>query len=377
MKKRLVFVDLLRGWAMLVMVEVHVFNAFLIPAFKETGWFQVLNFINGLVAPAFLFVSGFVFVLGGERKVEDFRKFGRAFWKQIGRIALIWGIGYGLHIPFYSLSRTLTETSEIGWLKFYQVDILHCIAVGLLLLMLVRIVVHSEQRHRWVLIGGTLGFALIAPFIWEIDFNLYLRAWLVAYLNGEHYSIFPLFPWLAFMLAGGVAALHFMRLRDAEQLGVYLRSVSMSGVGFVVLGLVVLLRPFSVPFWSSSLRADPFFFALRLGIVLVLLGLCYWYEQRRQTEQSFVLDASRESLLVYAAHLLVIYGTFWNDWSLADLYGKSFTVPESLVATLALTLLIIILAKGWGWLKGYCLLMSRGFAYGTGAVVVVLFLIKG
>jgi len=34
-KNRLAFIDLLRGWALIVMIEVHVFNAFIMPALKN------------------------------------------------------------------------------------------------------------------------------------------------------------------------------------------------------------------------------------------------------------------------------------------------------------------------------------------------------
>ena len=60
---RLLFADWLRAWALLVMIETHVFNAFLAAQFRDSQWFRNLNFLNGLVAPSFLFVSGFVFLL--------------------------------------------------------------------------------------------------------------------------------------------------------------------------------------------------------------------------------------------------------------------------------------------------------------------------
>ena len=60
---RLLFADWLRAWALLVMIETHVFNAFLAAQFRDTQWFRNLNFLNGLVAPSFLFVSGFVFLV--------------------------------------------------------------------------------------------------------------------------------------------------------------------------------------------------------------------------------------------------------------------------------------------------------------------------
>jgi len=103
-KSRLAFIDLLRGWAILVMIEVHVFNAFVLPELRSTSWFHALNFINGLVAPSFTFISGFVFLLASQKKLESFRSYGPAFWKQAGRIGMIWLIGYSLHLPFFFTS---------------------------------------------------------------------------------------------------------------------------------------------------------------------------------------------------------------------------------------------------------------------------------
>jgi hypothetical protein len=74
---------------------------------------------------------------------------------------------------------------------------------------------------------------------------------------------------------------------------------------------------------STAIRANPVFFASRLGIVLLLLTACWYYAERRKTERSFVLDVSKESLLVYTAHLLVIYGRFWNGSSLAYRHGET------------------------------------------------------
>ncbi|MBI3586066.1 MAG: DUF1624 domain-containing protein [Ignavibacteriales bacterium] len=373
---RLVFIDLLRGWAVLVMIEVHVFNAFIIPQMKDVYWFTVLNFVNGLVAPAFLFVSGFVFVIASRRKLEEYRAFKGAFWKQLGRILTIWFIGYGLHIPFYSLSKTLRETAEIGWLRFYQVDVLHCIAVGLLILFLTRIFVRDDKRYKWGLIILGLFFVLVTPLIWEIDFLKYMPALVAAYFNGLHFSMFPLFPWLGFMLLGGVCAFIYVQQgveRDPQK---FWLKISQWSVAAAIVGAIALELPIKVPFVSTAVRANPLFFMERFGIVVLLLALCWYYAEKRKTEQSFVLDAGRESLLVYTAHLLLIYGTFWNEKGLSGLFGGTFSVLECVAATLGLAVLMVFFAKGWSWLKQYSKPTSRMFAYATGIVVVVLFIIR-
>lgn len=55
---RLLALDWLRGIAVLVMVECHVFNALLAPEYRNSAWFNFLNYLNGFVAPAFLLVAG-------------------------------------------------------------------------------------------------------------------------------------------------------------------------------------------------------------------------------------------------------------------------------------------------------------------------------
>ncbi len=376
MKSRLVFIDLLRGWAGLVMIEVHVVNAFLQPAFREAGWFDVLNFINGLVAPAFLFVSGFVFVLAGERKQEEFRRFGTVFWKQLGRIGLIWCVGYALHLPFFSLKRSLNEATRAEWLRFYQSDVLHCIALGLFLLFLVRIFLHREKAFRWFLWSAGTVAVFGAPFVWEIDFLNHLPAFLAAYVNGQHASQFPVFNWLGFMMAGGLTAAIFQTSRSEGREQDFFRTLASTGTGMILAGSLLMLLPVEIPYVSTAIRANPMFFFIRLGIVFLLMVACWRYAGWRHTEKSFVLDVSRETLLVYTAHLLVVYGDFWDGRSLASYHGKSLTLVESAFATTGLLIVMVALAKGWGRLKHASPGSARTISYALGLSALVLFLIR-
>lgn len=84
---RLLALDWLRGIAVLVMVECHTFNALLSPFFRTTWWFSILNWLNGLVAPAFLLVSGAVMGLNLQNRWDDVIDFGptwRKLWLRIG-----------------------------------------------------------------------------------------------------------------------------------------------------------------------------------------------------------------------------------------------------------------------------------------------------
>jgi uncharacterized membrane protein len=375
-KNRLVFVDLLRGWATIVMIEVHVFNAFLISDFKDTQWFGILNYINGLVAPSFLFVAGFVFVISSDRKLEEFRTYGKAFWRQLSRIGLIWVIGYALHLPFFSLTRTLNESSAAQWLAFSQSDILHCIAIGMLTVFLGRIFIKSDRVYQWFLIVVGSVAVLVAPFIWDIDFYAIVPAMLAGYLDGKSHSLFPLVPWLGFLMFGAVSAFAFKKARGFGHDKKYFIGLSITGGVLLVLGTLLVELPGQLTGISIAARANPLFFASRLGVIFLLLTACWLYAERRKTERSFVLDVSKESLLVYTLHLMVIYSEYWNGKSLEHWYGGTLSIGQCIIATLGLMLAMIIVARVWSQIKKTSMPWARYISYATGILLLLFFIVR-
>jgi uncharacterized membrane protein len=303
------------------------------------------------VAPSFIFISGFVFMVAAQRKLEEYRQYGKTFWRQLGRIGLVWTVGYYLHMPFFSLQRTLHETTENTWLSFFQADVLHCIALGLLVLFLLRLLIKDDRTYSRVLLVLAVVCATIAPFIWEVELARYVHPALAAYGNGLHFSQFPVFPWLAFMLAGGYLAAQFLTVRGTSKENEWFRTVFFVGAGMIIVGLLNRYVPIEIPAASQQIRANPFFVIERLGIVAILLVLCRWWAEWRHTERSFVIDAGRESLLLYAVHLLIIYGQFWNDRSLSSVISSSWGIGQCVVGTIALAMAMILLGKLWSWLK--------------------------
>jgi len=344
--KRLLFIDLLRGWALLVMIEVHVFNAFLKPEIKLQSWFGYLNFINGLVAPSFLFISGFAFMIASQRKLEDFRKYGYAFWRQIGRILLIWGVGYSLHIPFLSLHKMQTRVEPEMWRQFFAVDVLQCIAFGLLLMFVLRLLIKSDKIYNLVIVVLGIISAVVAPFIEHIDFSLYMAKPVAAYINSFNGSLFPLFPWLGFMLAGGIASSLYSKAKEGNYEEKYLKQTLYGSLVVLVISYALLYIPA-----IGDFKPSPVFFLERLAIVLLLMVGLRYYELWRKTEKSFVLDVGRESLLIYWLHLQVIYRKFWDDKSMENIINFSMNVLEAIGSTLLLAFLMVIAAKIWGAFK--------------------------
>ena len=348
-KVRYISADLLRGLVIIIMIEVHVFNAFLIPELRLTGWFGVLNFINGLVAPSFLFVSGFAFQVSSGSKLDEMRKLGKPFWKKISRIFQIIVIGYALHLPFYSFSKIIKETTPQLLESFLAVDVLQCIGVGLLLLFLTRLLIKSDKVYNSFLIVSVVVVTFISPIFWKTEFSNYIPLFAANYFNRLHGSLFPIFPWLNFLLAGAIFAKYFVdaRERNEEERFIYLSAIT---------GLVVLI--FGHLFYSglfskslTSILPNPIFYLQRLGYIFVLFYLCWIVDRKTNIKNTFIMDASRESLLVYWLHLITIFGAFWGGKSLTTIIGNNLNALDSIIATFLLITIMILAAKFWGWGK--------------------------
>ena len=104
--------------------------------------------------------------------------------------------------------------------------------------------------------------------------------------------------------------------------------------------------------------------------------LCWWIDNKYNVKKSFVLDASRESLLVYWLHLIIIFGAFWGRKSLALIIGNSLTVLEASLVTIVLIVLMIIAAKLWGWVKNKYPNYASLFEKVAVIVLVVVFVIS-
>ncbi|MDR3665743.1 MAG: heparan-alpha-glucosaminide N-acetyltransferase domain-containing protein [Ignavibacteriaceae bacterium] len=372
-KTRLLFIDLLRGWAILVMIEVHVFNAFMLPALRDTQWFSVLNFINGLVAPSFLFISGFAFIISTQNKHDELFKFGSLFWKKMMRIGLIFILGYSLHIPFFSLAKTIREVTPQLWISFYNVDILQNIGAGLLFILLARVFIKSNKTFFYFIFISCALFIFVSPFIWEHDFAKYFPLPIAGYFNSVYGSFFPLFPWIGFLLSGAVCSILYLKAREINNEKNFIIQVAALGIILLAAGHFYLSPLF--PKTYTATRPHPMFFFERLGYVLIFLSLCWYFISRFAAGGSAIIEMGRESLLIYYLHLQIIYRKFLNGKSFDSMAGTSYGVWECIVYTILLIILMIITARIWGRFKKNHKKGAQYITAGVFSIAVILFLL--
>ena len=87
------------------------------------------------------------------------------------------------------------------------------------------------------------------------------------------------------------------------------------------------------------------------------------------------MDASRESLLVYWLHLIIIFGAFWGGKSFADMIGNNMNTIEATGAAIFLISLMILAAKLWGRTKiKYPKIASVGVRVFAAVLILIFFI---
>ena len=113
------------------MIETHDVNALLNSSLREGSFFAVLNFINGLVAPSFLFWRWFRAGNFSPSPVGELHPAGATF------LAIPCPVRFHPHrrilfaSPVFSFSRLKELTDGQAWSSLFQADILQVIAVTL------------------------------------------------------------------------------------------------------------------------------------------------------------------------------------------------------------------------------------------------------
>lgn len=372
-KNRAQFIDMLKGLALLVMIEVHVVNVFLSPVIKSQSWFGIINFINGLVAPAFTFTSGMVFVLSFQKGLDELRKFGTKFWKRLGRLILIFLAGYSIHIPVFSYNKIIDPRYPHMIKDFLVVDILQCIAIGLFVLMMLRILIKSDKIFYSSLILLNIFVLAYGPIAWQTDYTSFLPLSIANYFNRINGSLFPLFPWIAFIFTGALVGKLYSDSKQIDAEKKFIKQITFTGIFLFTFSFISLYYIF--PESWVNIKPNYFFFIERLGVLLFLLGIFWFYINGFDNYKSFILDVSRESLLVYWLHLKLLYLIIWNDKNIIELFGSDLNLLECAVLTLIIALLMILTAKGWGYLKmKYPVIVSRFVTVSVTAAVIIFFL---
>jgi len=369
------FVDLLRGFALVVMIETHVVNAYLPAALRRGEFYFWLSFVNGLVAPAFLFASGFSLVLQARRKWEDWLRLGPAFRKQMRRMGFILLVAYFIHLPDFGLRKFLVPHDQAFWKKAFQVDVLQCIVVSLLLIDLLILLTRRRGAFFWVAASTGVTAAVATPWIWAQDFTARLPLSLAMYLNPHGASLFPLFPWISFVLAGSCVGHLFLNSIEKRADAGFMRSAFYFGAAAIAFGWLARAVPLFHAWNSRYFLTSPLYVLVRLGCVVVLCAGLYAMEKRFGWVPGAIRLAGQESLLVYTLHLMLIFGVLRGK-GMAAVFGLEAGYAACVLLSVAIIVLMLALAGLWHGLKRNRPKLARATLAAAIGIILLLFLLQ-
>jgi uncharacterized membrane protein len=330
---RIVVLDVLRAFAILMMLQGHFVDTMLDPLYRDlanpvyAGW----NFMRGVTAPVFFFVSGMVFVFLLLRESRPWRQSER-IRKGLRRAALLLLLGYILKWNFIWLiwSRRFYPSN-------FTVDVFQILGLSLLVAIALVVLCRSLRLPLPLAFAALAMTAfLAAPDIRAHDWSA-LPVFLQNYLVRTHGSTFTLFPWIGYALSGGVAgwALHTRPgLSNSRWTPVLLLLAGLAmhfqlddAVGafqaWTGSGPLALLSGLTGPLW-------------RLGHVFIVLAVFIWIVRSAGTIPPLVTRIGRETLTIYSVHYVVLYGT-WFGVGIATL-GRGTWPPWAVVIGAAIFL---------------------------------------
>ncbi len=340
----------MRGFAVLVMVMGHSMDAVLSPAARTTELFHAYDTVRGFTAPLFLFISGFAFTLATEKRWESFRSLGRPILQRLLRILLLFVIGYSLHFPFFSLEKLLHHAGADQMAQFLQVDVLHCVAATMLLLQVFAFLAPSPAAAARLAAGAAAAIVLTAPVIWSVDLGGVLSPVLSPYVNQQQLSLFPVFPYGAYMLTGAAGGHLYLRARASSRERIFLSRLVTGASLATIVALLLAILPFTVYPTHDVWKASPAIFLLRIAAALVLTRLFFSVKAMPDPAARTLTALGQASLLIYTVHLALVYGSPINQGLLQHVGQQLPSVPSVGVALCVLAAMIGLIHL-WNYLR--------------------------
>jgi uncharacterized membrane protein len=345
-KNRIIFIDLMRAFAVLMMVQGHTTDVLLSNDYRnfDNPLFLAWFFMRGMTAPIFLFTSGTVFTYLFRLNNEPFETNPRVK-KGLKRFLLLVFLGYMLRYPTPTLI-DFSQVSDLQWNIFFAVDVLHLIGFGLLFIIILCYIAEKTHLSDYLVfsIGGLILFSLYLVFE-NINWSEFLPQFIAGYFYKGSGSNFPLFPWAGYLLFGAVLGSYLAKNPQAFRSGKFSLRLALIGLAIFIAALIgdrIETAVYGQSYlWTTSINLS----LLRLGIVLVLNAIVSYISLKIIVIPKILILVGRNTLLIYIVHLMILYGSAWNP-GIILLFNHRFTAwntAASAVFMLSLMVGMVIL----------------------------------
>ncbi|HVR64226.1 MAG TPA: heparan-alpha-glucosaminide N-acetyltransferase domain-containing protein [Polyangia bacterium] len=343
---RLDAIDWLRGLAVVLMIQTHLYDSWLGPSARATDAFWWTRFLGGIPARLFLFLVGVSMAIrfeGQLRKGIDRATMCRGV---VRRGTEILGLAYLFRLQEFALGGF-----GGNWRDLFRIDILNCIGASMIVTPALAAPRGGRPRYLACLLGAAF-FLGLGPLVGPAHFPDWLPRPLTSYLGGERpMAWFPLFPWAAWSLVG-VAVGHWWVRASADPRR-QRRAYLLSAIGGAAMtGAVILIRridPYVIRYPSELVQQmGPGSFFYRLGLLGPLALLGYGVTRVLRGRFSVMRQFGRTSLLVYWIHVDLCYGLVSKPLHHRLTFGwATLGLVAMVVLMLAISLLKTRYWKGW------------------------------
>lgn len=333
---RILVVDWLRGIAVVLMIQAHGFDAWLLPEAKQGPGYEVIRHLSGLPSRLFLFLVGVSAAIKFESGIRRQLPTAVQRAETVRRGLLVIGLAYLFRLQEWVLSGFWGGIGQL-----LRVDILNCIGASLVVLGLVSVPRRGRPQIALSLLGAAL-FLGLGPLVGPATFPDWLPRPLTSYLGGQRpMAWFTLFPWAAWALLG--AAVGHLWLRHGRSTrGQAVTFLLTGALGVATTATVVVVRkidPFIIRYPSELVQQmGPGSFFFRLGIIGAIAAIGWGITRLVGDRPSFVRQLGQTSLLVYWVHVELCYG------HLADPLKHSLSIPQATAGIAALTVAMYALS---------------------------------
>ena len=231
--KRLYFIDAVRAFAILMMLQGHFIDTLLSPVFRDESnpIYYTWKYFRGITAPVFFTISGLVFtylLLRAYAKGDDQPRIKKGLFRGL----LLLGIGYSLRINILSW---LT-----GYFNSYVlvIDVLQCIGLALIFMVALHLLF---RKHTYVYSIVLFSIGCIIFVTEPLYRNLTLEnvpAFFANYMTKSNGSVFTILPWFGYSAFGAFLSTVFFRHAHRNRFKIF------SITCFYVTGLMFM-------FWST------------------------------------------------------------------------------------------------------------------------------
>jgi uncharacterized membrane protein len=330
-RKRLAYIDWMRGLACVLMFQTHCYNSWLAPDARRSSLYAWSQVGGTLPAPLFIFLAGVSFALVTEKLREKGTANNAIAKATILRGAEVYGLGLLFRVQEFVLGYRW-----VPWTDLLRVDVLNILGLSMMLMGVLcwltaapasRVsaggVAAIANSRKGGIAGALVAAALVAlaaPLLWTTNRLNWLPWPLESYINGVHIFhqpqpwLFPLFPWSAFAFAG--LAVGFFLFSDFAKRKEVLAFAALGGTGILACALSVFFDAAPVNLYAATTydywHTSPNFFLMRCGVLLVILFLTYAWCRWGLAQKGFspIIQLGTTSLLVYWVHIEFVYGRF-------------------------------------------------------------------